>query len=182
MSFAQLDKLVLVFLNKALATHILDAIAIFFADPHPFLPTVIILWLYLFIKGKAELRITLIFLALVVGSTDILSSHILKPLIGRIRPCHSLMLRLPLGCSSSFACPSSHAANISAFAGFIIAFRRKWAFFLVPLVIVVSLTRVYAGIHWPSDILLGWCVGFIMALMFYWGSCKIIQLRKGIEH
>ncbi len=178
MSPAQLDSLALLFLNKRLATHILDVISIFLADPRPFLPPLIILWLYLFAKGNSTLRISLIALVLVVGTTDILSSHILKPLIGRARPCQLLMLRLPLECSASFACPSSHAANISAFAGFIIALRTRWAFFLIPLIIIVSLTRVYAGLHWPSDILLGWSVGFTMALLFYRGSRKLVELKE----
>ncbi len=167
MSFAQLDSVALVFLNKNCSHHFLDTLAIFFADPRPFIPAVAALWIYLFIKGSTNSRITLLFLLVTVGLTDLISSQLLKPLIGRMRPCHYLALNTPLGCSISFSTPSSHAANISAFCGYIIAFRKKLAYFLIPLIIIVSLSRVYAGIHWLSDVLLGWCLGISIVFAFY---------------
>jgi undecaprenyl-diphosphatase len=33
--------------------------------------------------------------------------------------------------------------------------------------ILVSISRVVAGLHWPGDILAGWILGILLALMFF---------------
>ena len=65
--------------------------------------------------------------------------------------------------NSSF--PSGHAAFFFALAAAISLFHKKWgvAYFLGSFIIVLS--RIIAGVHWPSDILGGIVVGIGSAIL-----------------
>ena len=86
----------------------------------------------------------------------------LKEWIGRPRPGIQLDWF-----TSSLAFPSGHAANsMTAFlATALIAapphLRRTTAFAAVALSVLVGLTRIYLGVHWPSDVIGGWSLGLL---------------------
>jgi undecaprenyl-diphosphatase len=61
--------------------------------------------------------------------------------------------------------------------------RRLKAFFLLTAVLLtflVGVTRVYLGVHWPSDVLAGWTAGAVWALLC-WLAAKWLQRRHTIE-
>jgi undecaprenyl-diphosphatase len=47
----------------------------------------------------------------------------------------------------------------------------------VLLTALVGTSRVYLGVHWPSDVLAGWCAGFAWA-MLCWLAARMLQRRK----
>lgn len=102
---------------------------------------------------------------------DLIASRIIKPLVGRIRPCNEISLaneiihRVP--CGSGYSFPSSHATNHFAIAIFLILlFYKQWKPIL-PLGLVwafiISFAQIYVGVHYPIDTLcgalLGLCIG-----------------------
>lgn len=102
---------------------------------------------------------------------DLIASRLIKPFIGRIRPCNDVSLaneiihRVP--CGSGFSFPSSHATNHFAIAVFLIClFYDKWKPIL-PLALLwafsISFAQIYVGVHYPIDTmfgaLLGTCIG-----------------------
>ncbi|TIX02284.1 MAG: phosphatase PAP2 family protein, partial [Mesorhizobium sp.] len=46
--------------------------------------------------------------------------------------------------------------------------------------LLVGISRVYLGVHWPSDVLAGWCAGFAWA-MLCWLAARLLQRRKVVN-
>jgi membrane-associated phospholipid phosphatase len=69
---------------------------------------------------------------------------------------------------TSFGLPSGHAQNALALWGRLAAsIRRRWAaIFFGLLILLISLSRLYLGVHWPSDMLAGWVVGGLLLWAF----------------
>lgn len=113
------------------------------------------------------------------GCTDWISSGVLKPLIGRMRPCYDQTLRLVIhkleGCGGIYSMPSSHASNHFGLATFwfcaiyYMTGKRWWWLYVWAL--LVCYAQIYVGKHFPLDILagagLGTLIGYIMASIFY---------------
>lgn len=102
----------------------------------------------------------------------------LKLFFERIRPCNALdNVRLLIGCGKSFSFPSNHAVNAFAFATpfYLMTKRRaRGVFFVVAL--LVGFSRVYVGVHYPSDViagaLFGMLIAFVMMQCYTWASIR----------
>jgi hypothetical protein len=69
---------------------------------------------------------------------------------------------------SSYGLPSGHAQNSMALWGRLAAGmrRRGWVIGLGLLIFLISLSRLYLGVHFPSDVLAGWLAGGIVLVLF----------------
>ncbi|MBL6455087.1 phosphatase PAP2 family protein [Belnapia sp. T6] len=98
------------------------------------------------------------------------------------RPRPDLVAHLVQVESSSF--PSGHAMlsaigylTLGALLAGAAAPRRQRGYILgvaVALTLLIGASRVYLGVHWPSDVLAGWCLGTAWA-----GSCWLALRRRG---
>jgi undecaprenyl-diphosphatase len=129
---------------------------------------------YLLMRRKWS---TAVFVALsVVGGT--LISTALKALFARPRP--DLVPHAVHVTSASF--PSGHAMltmvtflTLGAVLAEVQPNRRFKVYILswaVLLSLLVGLSRVYLGVHWPTDVIAGWCVGCAWALL-----CGVVEQR-----
>lgn len=79
--------------------------------------------------------------------------------------------------------PSDHAAIFFALAlGFFLINRKAGIISFLLAIFVVCLPRIYFGLHWPSDIVVGAIVGVIGMLMFFTPVLKLVQLSKIVPY
>ena len=149
---------------------------------------VVVVWALIVLFGGAKGRWVALMLIPLIAASDQLASSVVKPLVARMRPCEVLggvrlwhgpegWITTPFDVArsykSSFAFPSSHAANITSSMLFLgLAYRRL----LAPLAVVaalVGLSRIYIGVHWPSDVLAGTVIGAALAFLAYAAFRKI---------
>ncbi len=95
----------------------------------------------------------------------------LKNAIMRMRPCKALEdVRLLVGCTSSGSLPSNHAANSFSYASTLFYLTRNrigivGRLYPLALASLVALSRVYVGVHYPSDIIAGALLGTTVSLL-----------------
>lgn len=81
----------------------------------------------------------------------------------------------------SYGIPSSHASNSLAVGGYLGARAKRNGFwvFVVILVFLIGLSRLYLGVHFPHDVLFGWLIGFVLLWAFHkWGDDVSDWLRS----
>ena len=85
-----------------------------------------------------------------------MSGNLLKHLFERPRPCSSLEdVRMLIECGNSFSFPSNHAVNAFAAAVMCSYFYRKASPLLYLVAVAVAFSRIYSGVHYPSDVFAG---------------------------
>ncbi|MBZ9863220.1 phosphatase PAP2 family protein [Mesorhizobium sp. CA12] len=128
---------------------------------------------------------TALFMFAAVAGGQALSS-LLKLEVDRPRP--DLVSHLVTETSLSF--PSGHAMlsavtylTLGSLAARFLPDRTTKVFVLclaVLTTVLVGASRVYLGVHWPSDVLAGWCAGFAWA-MLCWLAARLLQRRKVVK-
>lgn len=115
----------------------------------------------------------------VLGFTLLLTSMV-KALVSRIRPSgeveFSKLLRVLLE-PESFSFFSGHAANSFALTTIVVLLtqhRYRWVTGLYAWPVLFSFSRIYVGVHYPSDIIVGMLTGMAMAIAGY----KIHHARR----
>jgi len=151
--------------------------------------------LYLCIRYyKVRTLYILLFTIILVAMTDLISVHLFKNLIQRLRPSHEPLLeglvhtvRNYMGGDYGFV--SSHATNMFGLATFLsVIFYRNLRYFTVIsllLAALISYSRIYLGVHYPGDVLcgamLGSAIGFGMGRLFCWFSRRFVHKRQAAE-
>ncbi len=108
----------------------------------------------------------------------IICNGLIKPLVGRVRPCDvntAVRLLIPRPTDASF--PSGHTAvSFAAVSALRTAGEPAWIPALV-LACAIAFSRLYLDVHWPSDILggivLGWTLGILSQYLVCWGGRRL---------
>jgi undecaprenyl-diphosphatase len=169
-------------LNGSAANPVLDRLMPIVTDFRRTRVWLLLVWSALVIFGGQRGRWAAFMLIPLVAASDQISSQLIKPLVGRMRPCEVLggvhlwhgkegWLTTPAevvrSYKGSFSFPSSHAANITASMLFLGLVYRRWIGALLTLAALVSYSRIYIGVHWPSDAAAGMIIGGLLAWPAY---------------
>jgi len=163
-------------INHGLSTPVLDKFFSIITNVNNWYIAYVILLLISFIKGGKRGKIAAILVIILIVVTDQLGHKVIKEIFQRIRPCNALAdAFVPLGCQGTFSFPSNHATNnfATAFFFYVLYPKLKWALFITASLVAIS--RVYLGLHYPSDIAGGAIIGSAFGYLFALGA---LQLEK----
>ncbi len=163
MSLPEIDTLVFFVINRDLQNSLFDILMPFVTHKSYTIFLTLFLWFLFKDKKNALIVLVLAFTSLLLADW---SANTLKHYFERIRPCNTLEgVHLLVGCSNSFSMPSNHAANAFAFVTpFFITFKDRMRYALVVVAFFVGLSRVYVGVHYPSDVIVGGVIGVALAI------------------
>lgn len=186
------------FINQKLANPVFDVVMPFLSGNPFFFPAVIAIAVFMLWRGGCRGRIYLLMITILLSLGDPLLCNSLKnhferprPFVtqeGTRRPNKNPMVQpntpaaepsvsgVQVQTKRSYSMPSAHAFNWGAITAItLIYYRRSWRF-MVPLALAISFSRIYEGVHYPSDVLAGLLLGAVygffgvLALNALWKS------------
>lgn len=117
---------------------------------------------------RNDVGITVIFTVILAG---IIVGFILQPMFAHVRPYDAgIGVSAVMGVSrTGYSFPSFHAATSFAAATVIAMIAgRRWGSWAFVGAVLISLSRVYLGVEWPIDIVVGAVVGVLVGVVSAW--------------
>lgn len=146
----------------------LDQVMYWFSDRFFWVPLYLFL-IFLIVKTyKLKGLLMILFIGIVIALCDQTASHLLKNLVQRLRPSHEPSLKTLIYISKAgpgglYGFVSSHAANsfgLATFLYFALDNRFKsLKYILLIWAAIVSYSRIYNGVHYPGDVIVGGLIG-----------------------
>ena len=107
-----------------------------------------------------------------IGIQAILVNLVMKPLIMRVRPYELYQVALYIKPPHGTSFPSGHTATAFAFAAVLFHTKyRTWKEVMV-LAIMMGITRLYFYVHFPTDVLAGAIIGWLVGYACYYFMIK----------
>jgi undecaprenyl-diphosphatase len=194
----QADAGLMRFLNLRLQNPLFDNILPLFDERYLWWTPIALAVICLLIFGGKRGAWAALGAILVVILTDQISSGLIKHLVEKSRPCNILpglhvwwnsgWIYLPDPVDhvyrASLSFPSGHATNTAGQAAWWGWNYPKWAWVGWTLSIVIGYSRIYDGVHWPSDVAAGWILGAgiglgVTYLAGRWGPKTIRKKTSG---
>lgn len=181
------DRELFFFLN-GLHSPVMDLIMWYISNKYTWVPLYLILALLIVRKYGVKSLLWFAGVAIALALSDQLTSSFMKPFFARWRPSRDPGIEAGLvhivnnyrGGKYGFA--SSHAANAFAVALYIHLVLRpwyRWTWLLFIFAAVVSYSRIYLGVHYPGDLIVGGLIGMLCAFLSYLLVRWLIRVRSG---
>jgi undecaprenyl-diphosphatase len=179
---SQWDEQLFIFLNS-FHSDFFDPIMFQLTQTMPWIPLYIFLSYLIWKTYGRDSWWVFIAVGLAILLADKTTSALMKPFFERLRPCHDPALEGLIHnygkCGGMYGFASSHAANSFAIATIMSLalshryFAIRWLFVWA---IFFSYTRIYLGVHYPGDVIVGGLVGIISALIAFY-ALKILDQK-----
>ena len=116
------------------------------------------------------------FATLLGMSTGVLLVELIKQTVARERP-NIVPWAVPDSTITSLSFPSGHASNNALFIVLVLPIlatvvqnKRLWWLLASTgfmWVLAMGVSRIYLGVHWPTDVIAGWCIGGLIGMSFH---------------
>ncbi|WP_312089271.1 phosphatase PAP2 family protein [Chryseobacterium sp.] len=177
----QEDKSLFLYLNN-LGDKPFDQFWIIVSDKWIWIPLYIIFLYFLYKNYKLKsLLYILLFTAIGITVSDQVSG-IFKYGVARLRPCNDPSLQNLMRivkCGGPYGFYSAHASNtffLATYLSLLLKNHLKWfPYFLFVWASVVAYSRIYLGVHFPMDVLVGAFAGVIFGIFFSLLAKKVMR-------
>jgi len=179
----EMDTKLLLLINTQWICPFFDGLMPVLSSRVSLIPILAVMLSYVFYKDWRKGLFVVGGIVLAVAIVDPLAARVLKPWVGRIRPCHELedVVRLVSGCGGKFCFPSNHAANMASMLA-VVGYRFPRLLWVgLPLVFAVAYSRVYLGAHYPLDVAAGMVLGCTIGLLLSGILSRIASVLRPAE-
>jgi undecaprenyl-diphosphatase len=173
--------------------HFLDSLFWLFSGKLTWIPLYLLLFFFVWkYFGFRKMILFLVIVGVTIALVDFTSVVLFKDTFQRYRPSHHLVLSKQLYFhvaangdvykGGQYGFVSSHAANffsLTVLAGMTLrAYRKNLIWLLLIIACMVSLSRVYLGVHYPSDVIVGGLWGATISYLSFRYLLKPLLLTK----
>lgn len=106
---------------------------------------------------------------------------VLKPLVGRERPCDLADFEMLVPVPGTYSFPSGHTMSSFAAATAIFIFHRRAGIVAYVFAAMVGLSRMYLFVHWPTDVVAGAVIGIIVASACVWFMSRYVPYFREVS-
>lgn len=180
------DKTLLMVFNGSHCPFV-DRLAVTLTCGYMWIPLYIALLLLVINNHKTVAQISLVIgmALLAIVLSEGMADLIVKPLVARLRPIHDTLMQDSIQVVNNYLAEgysffSAHASNTMAVAVFfsLLVKDRLFACTLITWALVNCWTRLYLGVHYPSDIIVGVVWGSVSGLFAYTIYNKVKDTRR----
>ena len=181
-----LDRSIFLLFNSAISNPIFDYFFTYITHRNSWILPGIIAAVFFVIKAKKQALIVIFLIIVTASISDPLCVRVLKPLFHRLRPCHPSYFidgqhiflaggHFLLGVKKSLSFPSAHAMNMFAGATLLTLLYPKRAVWFFCIAVPVAFSRIYVGVHYPSDFFVGAILGSAIGILVFYGYQYIME-------